>query len=113
VAFVTAVKEFVDVLNIEPLKRGMEESIKVVSEDVAKRLGALSRDLADALKESVGGVGRGVSDVGASVAMLHGEVRDLKDAVQGLLTIVTIVLIVSVIAVALSAVAIIRQRRPS
>mgnify|MGYP000159059722 CR=1 FL=1 len=141
VAFVAAVKEFVDVLNIEPLKKGMEESIKVVSEDVANRLGALSKDLAEALKgiegaigkvtesvttvntavkdlestmtESISGVNKGVSEVSASVTMLHGEVKDLKDAVQNLMTIVTIVLIISIIAVALSAVAIIRQRRPS
>lgn len=141
VAFVTAVKEFVDVLNIEPLKRGVEESVKVVSEDVVKRIGELSTDLAEALKgvesaigkvsesittvntavkdleskttTSISDIGRSLSDLGANIAVLHSDVSDLKDAVQNLMTIVMIVLVVSVIAVALSAVAIIRQRRAS
>jgi peptide/nickel transport system substrate-binding protein len=141
VAFVTAVKEFVDVLNIEPLKKGVEESVKVVSEDVVRRIGELSKDLADALKgvesaigktaESVttvntavkdleskttatmSDISKSLSELGANVAMLHKETSDLKDAVQNLLMIVTIVLVVSIIAVALSAVAIIRQRRTS
>ncbi|MDW8021022.1 MAG: ABC transporter substrate-binding protein [Nitrososphaerota archaeon] len=137
VAFVAAVKEFVDVLNIEPLKRGVEESAKVVSEDVANRLKAFSEDLTEALRgiegalgkvaenimtvntmvedatESVRGVSRDISEVDAGVTTLRGEMSDLKDALQNLMTIVTIVLIISVIAVALSAFAILRQRRPT
>ncbi|MEM2846982.1 MAG: ABC transporter substrate-binding protein [Nitrososphaerota archaeon] len=141
VAFVTAVKEFVDVLNIEPLKRGVEESVKVVSEDVAKRIEMLSKDLAEALKgvesavgkaaegitavntalrdveskttASISDVNKGVSELSASIAILHKEVSDLKDAVQNLLIIATIVLVIAVIAAALSAIAIIRQRKTS
>ncbi len=141
VAFVTAVKEFVDVLNIEPLKRGVEESVKIVSEDVAKRIRELSKDLAEALKgiesaiskisesvtavntvikdlesrttASISGIDKSISELSASVAILQKEVADLRDAVQNLLLIATIVLVISIIAVALSAVAIIRQRRAS
>jgi heme/copper-type cytochrome/quinol oxidase subunit 2 len=58
-------------------------------------------------------ISKSLSELGANVAMLHKEASDLKDAVQNLLMIVTIVLVVSIIAVALSAVAIIRQRRTS
>ncbi len=60
VAFVSATKEFIDVLNIEPIKKGIEEvsedvgkKIEEVSEDVSKRIDVLSEDLKKRLDERV------------------------------------------------------------
>ncbi|MEM0329259.1 MAG: hypothetical protein QXW02_02625, partial [Nitrososphaerota archaeon] len=68
------------------------------------------RDVESKTTASISKVG---SELSASIAILHKEVSDLKDAVQNLLIIATIVLVIAVIAAALSAIAIIRQRKTS
>ncbi len=126
VAAVASVKEFVDVLNIEPIT----QSIEVVSKELLDRLGQVSRDLAQALtgvqsaintvNERVGGVdnrvGRvetSVNTLSSSVTTVNESVSQLANTASAILLTAQIVLAVSVIALIISVMALLRRPKPS
>ncbi|MCX8201128.1 MAG: ABC transporter substrate-binding protein [Candidatus Caldarchaeum sp.] len=126
VASVAAVKEFVDVLNIEPLV----ESIEVVSKELLDRLGTISRDLAAALSgvqgainsvsdrvgtvnDRVGRVESTVNTLTASATTINESVARLTRTAETILLTAQLVLVVSVIALVMSVLSIMRRPRPS
>jgi len=91
VAFVSSTKEFIDVLNLEPIKKSIEE----VSSDVQKRIEVLSEDLKQRLDQRVQLVSSDVqkrldafsSDLAKAIGGVEGAINklssDLKEALQG------------------------------
>ncbi|MEM0441222.1 MAG: ABC transporter substrate-binding protein [Candidatus Caldarchaeum sp.] len=126
VASVAAVKEFVDVLNIEPLV----ESIEVVSREVLERLGAISRDLAAALtgvqgavntvgervtavSDRVSRVETAVNTISASATTINESVGELTRTAGTILLTAQLVLVVSIIALVISVLSVVRRPKPS
>ncbi|MDJ0273384.1 MAG: ABC transporter substrate-binding protein [Aigarchaeota archaeon] len=126
VASVASVKEFVDVLNIEPLA----ERIEVVSKELLDRLGEVSRDLAAALtgvqgalnavsdrvgtvNDRVGRVESTVNTLTASATTINESVAELARTANTILLTAQLVLAISVIALIISVVSIVRRPKPS
>ncbi|MEM4328950.1 MAG: hypothetical protein QXI50_04745, partial [Candidatus Caldarchaeum sp.] len=119
VASVASVKEFVDVLNIEPLV----ESIEVVSRELLDRLGSISRDLAAALTgvqgavntvgERVSRVETDVNKISASATTIDESVEELTRTAGTILLTAQLVLVVSIIALVISVLSIVRRPKPS